>query len=211
MPKYGMDVRILGLLTSSDYSILSFHEYTGLQESMGKRCAELIYETLVEEGFQVNFTASIYEITHELISIAARLMFGSELKFSKIKYQLDGDICSLDIPIERCPVCNYVTSRNHTCTLLSAFFGRLVQLFFSRFAEIKIDSKEKSCIATGNSYCHFTLAWRIPKGLPLPEKNRIEIQIDEKALKEKVQEIEELDFYKKVVSYARQRRTEKTY
>jgi len=207
MPKYGMDSRIMGLLISSDYSTLAQNDYAALQASMGKRAAEIIYGALSEEGFKVNFNATVYEITDELIRIAAHLMFGSELQFSHLKYEVEGDLCSLDIGIVRCPICEYMRSDHSVCNLLMGFFERLVELFLSRFAEIKIDSKEPSCIAAGSVHCSFMVRWRIPVGLPPPRKQDIEIRIDDEVLERKIREIENLDIYKKAVAYARQRRT----
>jgi len=207
MPKYGMDSRLMGLLISSDYSTLPSNEFAVTQTSMGKRAAEIIYKALSEESFKVNFNATVYEITNELIRIASHLMFGSELQFSHVKYAVEGDLCSLDIGIKKCPLCEYVKSDYSVCNLLLGFFGRLVELFLSRFAEIKIDSKEESCIASGSDQCNFVVKWRTPIGLPPPRQHEIEIRIDDEALEKKLREIENLDIYKKAVAYARQRRS----
>lgn len=206
MPKLGMDVRILGLLTSSDYSTLTFDEYTELHRSIGRKCAEIIFEALAEEKMiKVDLSATIYETANELINIATRLMFGSELQFLNVKYRMNGDLSFLNIEIEKCPICDYVKSSNPVCNLLSAFFSRLIERFISQFAKVKVDSIEESCIAKGDSLCNFTIKWRTPIGLPIPRKHEVEIHIDEEALKEKVREIEDLDFYRRVIAYTRKK------
>jgi len=206
MPKYGMDTRIISLLVSSDYSTLPLNKYSMSQTSMGERAAEIIYEALSEESFKVSFNATIYETTNELVRIAAHLMFGSEMQFSYVRYNVEGDLCSLGIGVKRCPICEYLRSNEGVCNLLLGFFGRLVELFLSRFAEIKVESIEESCIAAGSDNCSFLVKWRTPIGLPPPKKQEIEIRIDNRVLQEKLREIENLDIYKKAVAYARQRR-----
>ncbi len=206
MPKYGMDVRVIGLLISSDHSTFPSYEYTRLQTSIGRKCSKIIYTALSVEGFKVNFTDTIYAITNELIRIAAHIMFGSELQFSNVQYRDEKNLCSLTIGIKKCPICEYITSRDPVCHLLSGFFGRLIELSFSRFANIIVDCRENSCIACGDSHCDFTVKWRVPRGLPTPKKEDVEIRIDEEALKEKVAELENLDFYKNIVEFARTRR-----
>jgi predicted hydrocarbon binding protein len=206
MPKYGMDVRVIGLLISSDYSTFPSDEYTTLQTSIGRKCSKIIYTALSVEGFKVNFTDTIYAITNELIRIAAHIMFGSELQFSNVQYRDEKNLCSLTIGIKKCPICEYIESKDPVCHLLSGFFGRLIELSFSRFANIIVDCRENSCIACGDSHCDFTVKWRVPRGLPSPKKEDVEIRIDEEALKEKVAELENLDFYKRIVEFARTRR-----
>lgn len=207
MREYGMDVRILGLLVSSDYHTLPSTEYATLQASIGKGCADTIYKVLADSGFKVSFNATVYEIASELIRIASNLMFGNELQFSNVKYHVDGDLCSLDVTVNTCPVCEYVESDHQVCDLLSGFLAGLMEAFLSRFADVKVDSREISCIARGDPYCSFTTKWRTPVGLPPIRGYELEIHVDERALNEKVNEILALDFYQKALAYARQRRS----
>jgi len=207
MPRHGMDARILGLLTSSDYSVLSSSGYEKLQMSIGRKCSEIIYGALAQEDYKVSFAATIYEIINESITIATQLMFGNELQFLSMKYHTEGDVCSLETAIGKCPVCEYVKSNHPVCDLLSGFFAGYVQLFLSRFARVEVDSREEFCLAAGDSCCGFTTRWRTPIGMSPPRKQDIEIRIDDQILRDKVREIEELDFYRRAVTYARQRRS----
>jgi len=206
MRKYGMDVRILGLLVSSDYYMRPHAEYATMQTSIGRRCSDIVYRALVDKGFRVDFSATMYEIVIELVRIAGSLMFGSELQFSNVKYLVDRDSCSLRVVVNACPICEFVQSDHAVCHVLSGFLAGLVQTFLSKFADTKVDSVETSCAARGDPLCSFDTRWRIPVGLPAPQIQELEIHIDEKALKEKVSEILETDFYQKAVAFARQRR-----
>jgi len=206
MRKYGMDVRILGLLVSSDYYTHPHDEYASMQTSIGKRCSDIVYRALVDKGFKVDFSANLYEIVSELVRIAGSLMFGSELQFSNVKYVVDRDSCSLRVVVDACPICEFVRSDHAVCNVVSGFLAGLVQAFLSKFADAKVDSVETSCIARGDALCSFDTRWRIPVGLPPPRIQELEIHIDEKALNEKVSQILESDFYLKAVAFARQRR-----
>jgi predicted hydrocarbon binding protein len=206
MRKYGMDVRILGLLVSSDYYTHPHAEYAAMQTSIGKICSDTIYRALVDKGFKVDFSATLYQIVSELVRIAGNLMFGSELQFSNVKYLVDGDSCSLRVVVNACPICEFVQSDHAVCHVVSGFLAGLVQAFLSKFADANVDSVEISCIARGDPFCSFDTRWRIPVGLPAPRIQELEIHIDEKTLNEKVSEILETDFYQKAVAIARQRR-----
>jgi predicted hydrocarbon binding protein len=206
MRKYGMDVRILGLLVSSDYSTYSHAEYAAMQTSIGKRCSDIIYRALMEKGFKVDFSATLYQLTSELVKIAGNLMFGSELQFSNVKYIVDRDSCSLRVIVNACPICEFVRSDHAVCHVVSGFLAGLVQEFLSKFAAVKVDSVETSCIARKDPFCSFDTRWLIPVGLPGPRIQDLEIRIDENALNEKVSEILQTDFYQKAVAIARQRR-----
>jgi len=205
MPERGMDIRILGLLASSDYHTYSQAKYAELQFSIGKRCSEIVYAALADRGFTVDFTATLYQIASELVRIAGSLMFGAELQFSNVKYEAEGDSCSLHVTVSACPICQYIQSAHAVCHILSGFLSGLMQAFLSRFADLKVSSLETSCIARGDPFCSFDTNWRIPTGLPAPRIHELEIRIDEKAVNEKVSEILATDFYQKVVVYARRR------
>ena len=205
MPGRGMDIRILALLASSDYHTYPPTEYAELQSSIGKRCSEIVYAALADKGFRVDFTATLYQIASELARIAGSLMFGTELQFSNVKYQAEGDSCSLHVIVNACPICQYIESDHAVCHILSGFLSGLMQAFLSRFADVKVYSVETSCIARGDPSCGFETNWRIPTGLPAPRIQELEIRIDEKAVNEKVSEILATDFYQKVVVYARRR------
>jgi len=207
MPERGMDIRIIGLLASSDYHTYSPAEYAELQSSIGKRCSEIVYKALADRGFRVDFTATLYEIASELVRIAGSLMFGAELQFTNVKYEAEGNSCSLHVTVNACPVCQYIQSDHAVCHVLSGFLAGLMQAFLSRFADVRVDSAETSCIAREDPSCSFDTRWRIPIGLPAPRIQELEIHIDEKALSEKVSEILATDFYQKAVAYARQRRS----
>ncbi|WP_455284466.1 V4R domain-containing protein [[Eubacterium] cellulosolvens] len=207
MRKYGMDVRILGLLVSSDYYTYSHNEYEQMQTSIGERCSNTIYKALEEKGFKVDFTATVYQIASELVRIAGNLMFGTELQFSNVKYLVDRDSGSLRVSVNACPICQYIQSDHVVCHVVSGFLAGLVQPFLSKFADVKVHSVETSCIARGDQFCSFDTRWRIPTGLPTLPVHEIEIRIDEKTVNEKVSEILATDFYQKAVAYARQRRT----
>ena len=207
MLKYGMDVRILGLLVSSDYSTYSHAEYAAMQTSIGKRCSDIIYRALADEGFKVDFSATLYQLTSELVKIAGNLMFGTELQFSNVKYLVDRDLCSLRAIVNACPICEFVQSDHVVCHVVSGFLAGLVQTFMSKFVDVKVDSIETACIARKDPFCSFDTRWRIPTGLPPPRIQDLEIHIDEKALNEKVSEILETDFYQKAVAIARKRRS----
>jgi len=202
-----MDIRIIGLLASSDYHTYSPAEYAELQSSIGKRCSEIVYKVLADQGFRVDFTATLYQIASELVRIAGNLMFGAELQFSNVKYQAEGNSCSLHVTVNACPICQYIQSTHAVCHVVSGFLAGLMQAFLSRFADVKVESVETSCIARGDPFCSFDTKWRIPVGLPVPRIQELEIHIDEKALNEKVSEILATDFYQKAVVYARQRRS----
>jgi len=206
MRKHGMDVRILGLLVSSDYSTYSHAEYAAMQTSIGKRCSDIVYRALADEGFKVDFSATLYQLTSELVKIAGNLMFGTGLQFSNVKYLIDRDLCSLRVVVYACPICEFVRSDHVVCHLVSGFLAELVEAFLSRFANVKVDSVETECIARNDPYCSFDTKWRIPIGLPAPRIQDLEIHIDERALSEKVSEILETDFYQKAVAIARKRR-----
>jgi len=206
MRKHGMDVRILGLLVSSDYSTHSHAEYAAMQTSVGKRCSDIVYRALADEGFKVDFSATLYQLTSELVKIAGNLMFGTRLQFSDVKYLIDRDLCSLRVIVYACPICEFVQSDHVVCHLVSGFLAGLVEAFLSRFANVKVDSVETECIARKDPYCSFDTKWRIPIGLPAPRIQDLEIHIDERALSEKVSEILETDFYQKAVAIARKRR-----
>jgi predicted hydrocarbon binding protein len=205
MRKYGMDVRILGLLVSSDYYTYSHAEYAVMQTLVGKRCSHIIYKALEDEGFKVDFSATLYQIASELVRVATNLMFGSELQFSNVKYVVDRDLCSLRVVVNACPICKYIQSDHAACHVISGFLTGLVQAFLSKFADAKVDSFETSCIARGDPFCSFDTKWRIPVGLSAPRIQELEIHIDEKALNEKVSEILATDFYQKAIVFARQR------
>ena len=207
MRKYGMDVRILGLLVSSDYYTYSPAEYAMMQTAIGKRCSDIIYKALVDRGFRVDFSATLYQIASELVRIAGNLMFGSELQLSNVKYFVDRDLCSLRVVVNACPICKYIQSDHAVCHVVSGFLAGLVQVFLSKFADAKVDSVETSCIARGDPFCSFDTKWRIPIGLPTPRIQELEIHVDERALSEKVSEILATDFYQKAVTFARQRRS----
>jgi len=206
MRKYGMDVRILGLLVSSDYSTYPPAEYAAMQTAIGKRCSDIIYKALMERGFKVDFSATLYQLTSELVKIAGNLMFGSELQFSNVKYLVDRDLCSLRVIVNACPICEFVQSDHAVCHVVSGFLAGLVQAFLSKFATVNVDTVETSCIGRKDPFCSFDTKWRIPVGLPAPGIRDLDIQIDEKALNERVSEILETDFYQKAVAIARQRR-----
>jgi predicted hydrocarbon binding protein len=207
MPERGMDIRIIGLLASSDYHTHSPPEHAELQSSIGRRCSQIIYDALMDRGFKVDFTATLYQIASELVRIAGNLMFGTELQFSNVKYQAKGNLCSLHVTVNACPICQYIQSDHAVCHLISGFLAGLLQAFLSRFADVGVDTVETSCIARGDPFCSFDTRWRIPIGLPAPSLEELEIHINEKAVREKVSEILATDFYQKAVAYARQRRT----
>ena len=200
-----MDVRILGLLVSSDYYTYPLAEYAMMQTSIGKRCSDIIYKALADRGFKVDFAATVYQIASELVRIAGNLMFGDELQLSNVKYFVERDSCSLKVVVSACPICKYIQSDHVVCHLVSGFLEGLVQAFLSKFADAKVDSVETSCIARGDPFCSFDTRWRIPIGLPVPRVEELRIHIDEKALNEKVSEILATDFYQKAVAFARQR------
>ena len=201
-----MDIRIIGLLTSSDYPTFSLANYAEIQYSIGNRCSQIIYQALADKGFQVDFTATLYQIASELVRIAGSLMFGTELQFSNVNYHAERDSCSLHVTVDSCSICQYIQSDHAVCHMISGFLAGLTQAFLSRFADVEVDSVETSCIARGDTSCSFDVGWRIPVGLPVPRMQELEIRIDEKALQEKVSEILAADFFQKAVAYARQKR-----
>jgi len=207
MRKYGMDVRILGLLVSSDYQTYAYADYAAMQTAIGKRCSEIIYTALINKGFRVDFSATLYQIANELVRIAGNLMFGNELQFSDMKYLVDHDSCSLRVVVNPCPICQFVQSDHAVCHVISGFLTGLVHAFLSKFADAKVDTVETSCIARGDSSCRFDTRWRVPMGLPTPRFQELEIHVDEEALRQKVSEIIATDFYQKAVAFARQRRS----
>ena len=73
-----------------------------------------------------------------------------------------------------------------------------------------VDCREDTYIHGNCTHCGLSLNESNNKRVVTLQKSELEVSIDEMAVKEKLNELENLDFYKRIMEFARTRRRSKS-